>query len=150
MGSDAFEVRAAKPGDYAAVEAVLRGAGLPLDGLQEHFSHALVAQRGAQIVGCVALEFHEHAALLRSLAVSREDRGRRLGERLTAGALALAREAGATDVYFLTQTATGFFPRFGFSVQERSLAPAALRRSVEFQSACPESAVLMHAKVARG
>ena len=150
MDSDVLEVRAARPEDYPAVAALLRDAGLPLDGLPEQFSHAFVAQRGAQIVGCVALEFHEDAALLRSLAVSLRERGGRLGERLTAEALALARGAGARDVYLLTQTAAGFFPRFGFAVEDRSLAPAALRRSVEFQSACPESAVLMHVKVARG
>jgi amino-acid N-acetyltransferase len=149
MDQEPFEVRAARPEDYAAVEALLGQAGLPLDGLREHFSHALVARRGAQIVGCVALEFHGGAALLRSLAVSPSDRGRRLGQRLTAEALALSRQAGARDVYLLTQTAAGFFPRFGFAVEDRSLAPAPLQQSAEFQSACPASAVLMHAKVAR-
>jgi amino-acid N-acetyltransferase len=149
MDSDVFEVRAARPGDYPAVAALLRGAGLPLDGLGDQLSHAFVAQRGARTVGCVALEFHEDAALLRSLAVAPEDRGWRLGERLTAKALALAREAGARDVYLLTETAAGFFPRFGFCVEDRSLAPPALRQSVEFRSACPASAVLMHAKVVR-
>jgi amino-acid N-acetyltransferase len=149
MGDGVFEIRPARPEDYGAVEALLKAAGLPLDGLSEHVSRALVARRGARIVGCVALEIHEGAALLRSLAVSEAERGQRLGERLAKDALGLARDAGAGDVYLLTETAVAFFPRFGFSVEDRSLAPAALQRSVEFLTACPASAVLMHAKVAR-
>lgn len=149
MDDGAFEIRPATPEDYGAVEDLLQTSGLPADGLREHFSRALVAWRGARIVGCVAVEVHEGAALLRSLAVSREERGRRLGERLAREALKLAQDSGARDVYLLTETAAAFFPRFGFSEEDRSLAPPTLRESVEFGSACPASAVMMHARMAR-
>jgi amino-acid N-acetyltransferase len=142
-------IRPALASDFPATADLLRSAHLPLDGLEDHFSHALLAESEGAIAGCVALELYGETALLRSLAVAPERRGEGLGERLTAAALAVAKEAGARDVYLLTQTAAGFFPRFGFSVEERSLAPEVLGRSEEFRGACCPSAVLMRAKVSR-
>ncbi len=59
----------------------------------------------------------------------------------------MAEGLGARDVYLLTETAGDFFPRFGFTAEERSSAPASLQGSVEFRSACPKSARMMHARV---
>lgn len=140
-------IRRAFPGDYASAESLLEQSGLPREGLREHFARALVADSGGTVVGCVALEVYDGVALLRSLAVAPDRRGERLGERLAGEALRLARESGARDVYLLTQTAAEFFPRFGFAVEDRSRAPEALGQSMEFRSACPASAVLMHARV---
>ena len=140
-------IRRARPSDFEAAAAILRASSLPLDGLPEHFPHALVAEEEGAIVGCVALELYGETALLRSLAVAPDRRGEGLGERLAAAALADAKQAGARDVYLLTQTASEFFPRFGFSVEERSLAPEVLGRSEEFRGACCPSAVLMRARV---
>lgn len=49
-------------------------------------------------------------------------------------------ERGATAVYLLTETADGFFPRFGFSPVERCEVPEGVRSSVELVYACLESA----------
>jgi amino-acid N-acetyltransferase len=144
-----FDVRPARPEDYEAAAALLEESGLPLDGMREHLAHAFVAMNQGAIVGFVAVEMHKDAALLRSLAVAPRHRGQRLGESLAEKALCMARDSGREDVYLLTETAAGFFPRFGFAIEDRALAPPALRRSVEFQSACPATAVLMHAKLAR-
>ena len=75
--------------------------------------------------------------------VARE--GRRV---VGSAALALAHERGARRAYLLTETADGFFPRFGFRAVSRSEVPAGVRGSVEFVSACPESARTMAADLA--
>jgi N-acetylglutamate synthase-like GNAT family acetyltransferase len=144
---DGVTIRPAGPRDFPHAARLLADSGLPLDGLEERFAHALVASRGERIVGCVALEIYEDQALLRSLVVAPDERGVRLGERLTSEVLRLARTAGIRDVYLLTETAASFFPRFGFAVEDRGSAPSAVRESVEFRAACPASAVLMHARV---
>jgi N-acetylglutamate synthase-like GNAT family acetyltransferase len=144
---DGVTIRPAEPRDFPQAARLLADSGLPLDGLEERFSDALVASRGERIVGCVALEIYEDQALLRSLVVAPDERGGRLGERLTSEALGLARAAGIRDVYLLTETAARFFPHFGFAAEDRSSAPPAVRESVEFRTACPASAVLMHARV---
>jgi N-acetylglutamate synthase-like GNAT family acetyltransferase len=147
MDSAAARVRPARSEDLASAEGLLREAGLPLDGFRDQLAHTLVASEDDRIVGCVALELYGEFGLLRSLAVSPERRGRLLGERLTAEAVDLAKARGIRDLYLLTETAVGFFPRFGFSAEDRALAPNALKESVEFKSACPASAVMMRLKV---
>ncbi len=144
---DLVVIRSAKANDLPRAEALLRDAHLPLDGFREHLADAMVAERGSEIVGCVELELYGKAALLRSLVVSRAERGRDLGKRLTSEALRLARDRGSRDVYLLTETADRFFPRFGFTTLDRSEAPAALLASVEFQSACPKTAIFMHRRL---
>jgi amino-acid N-acetyltransferase len=141
-------IRRAEPADADAVLALVRASGLPFDGLEGALAHGLVASRDGRLVGCVALELYEENALLRSLAIAAEFRGQGLGLLLTRRALDLAGKLGARDVYLLTETAGGFFPRFGFAREDRSRAPAALQDSVEFRTACPQSALLMHARVA--
>ena len=139
------QLRPSRPADFDESAALLRGARLTLEGLRERFADAIVASRGSEIVGCVALELYPPCALLRSLVVAQSSRGEGLGERLTREALRFARDRGARDVYLLTETAQDFFPRFGFRVEERASAPAVLQESVEFRSACPKSAVMMRA-----
>ena len=57
--------------------------------------------------------------------------------------LVLARERGVSAIFLLTTTAEDFFPRFGFERVSRAAVPESVRASVEFQSACPASAVVM-------
>jgi amino-acid N-acetyltransferase len=142
-----YQLRPAQPEDLAPANALLSESKLPLDGFADHLRNALVATRAGLVVGVVELEVYERVALLRSLVVSPAERGARLGERLASDALRLARERGATDVYLLTETAERFFPRFGFSVADRSSAPQALMQSEEFRTACPQSAIMMHVRV---
>jgi amino-acid N-acetyltransferase len=62
--------------------------------------------------------------------------------------LAPASERGAESANLLTETANGFFPRFGFRPIGRAEVPEDVRGSVEFVSACPESARAMVAELA--
>jgi amino-acid N-acetyltransferase len=115
--------------------------------LPPHVGTALVARLDGEVVGSAALEHYRDAALLRSVAVAPSIQGRGLGCRLTEAALQLARDLGVTRVYLLTETAAEFFPRFGFGVVDRAQVPPAVRRSAEFTSACPESALAMMLKL---
>jgi amino-acid N-acetyltransferase len=95
------------------------------------------------VAGAVGLEFYGEYALLRSLAVAREYRGRGLGRRLVARALEAAAGRGAREVYLLTVTAQSFFERLGFTAAAREDVPAPLRQSLEFREVCPASAAVM-------
>ena len=103
----------------------------------------MVARDAGQVVGAAALELYADAALLRSVVVDASVRGQGVGQQLTVSALALANELGVSTVFLLTTTAADFFPRFGFERITREDVPASVRASVEFQSACPASAVVM-------
>lgn len=146
---DTYDIRPASAEDLGPATTLLTESHLPLDGFAEHIGDALVATRGGRVVGVVELELYGRDALLRSLVVSPSERGARLGERLAAGALRMAGDRGVGDVYLLTETADGFFPRFGFAKSDRESAPPAVRDSVEFRLACPQSAVMMHVRIGR-
>lgn len=125
--------------DLPGVEALLGSAGLPLDGAADAFRSGVVARDGGRIVGCAAVELYGDAALVRSVAVDAAMRGRGLGARLVASVEALARDGGAHEAYLLTETAEGWFPRFGYAVISRDEAAPAVGTSVEFTSACTET-----------
>ncbi len=139
-----MRIEPARQGDLESMCALLVDAGLPTDGLREHLDTGLVARDGDEMCGCVALELHRDAALLRSLVVVPSQRGAGVARRLTAAALVLGRRAGVTRFYVLTTTAPEFFARqFGFRPVDRTDVSPAVRGSVEFVSACPATATAM-------
>jgi amino-acid N-acetyltransferase len=129
--------------DLAPVLALLERHGLPIDGASCMEDALVVARLNGEIVGAAGLELYADGALLRSVVVDASVQGQGLGQRLTEAALTLARTHQAPTVFLLTTTADGFFPRFGFERINRDDVPASVRESVEFQSACPASAIVM-------
>lgn len=141
--SNSIDIAPAGAADLPDVLALLERSRLPPDGLAPHVASTMVAKDRGRIVGSAALELYGRVGLLRSVAVDDHLRGRGLGVRLVAAALDLARARGLHTVYLLTETAGGFFPRFGFRpVTRGDIDPAALQ-SVEFTTLCPASALVM-------
>jgi N-acetylglutamate synthase-like GNAT family acetyltransferase len=136
--------------DLPRVHRLLQQQHLPLAGVDNHVSTMLVARDGADIVGTAALELYADGALLRSVAVDAGRQGRGLGHQLTEAAVALAQRHGARQVFLLTTTAAKFFPRLGFEPIARHDVPDSVRASIEFQSACPASAMVMRKLLAAG
>jgi amino-acid N-acetyltransferase len=137
------EIRAARADELEPVRALLVDARLPLDGFDDA-AVVLVAVDGSAVVGAIALERHGEppAMLLRSAVVAPALRGSGLGEALVRSALAVADDAGA-PVALLTETAAGWFPRFGFVEMPWSQLPEPLSASRELQGACSASATAM-------
>jgi amino-acid N-acetyltransferase len=138
-----IDIGGARPEELPGILALLDECELPTEGLVPHLSTTLVARDGDQIVGSSALEMYEEFALLRSVAVKPAFRGRGLAQRLTRAALDLAKHHQVTAVYLLTETASKYFPRFGFKSIPRSDVPEKVQRSVEFTTLCPDTATVM-------
>ena len=134
------EITPATVDDRSEVLALLRSCELPTEGLEPWWETMLVAHVDGRVVGRAALELRGGDAILRSVAVDARLRGHGLGESLVRRAVALAQEHRVRDLYLLTETAGGFFPRFGFVPTPRSGAPASIQESIEYRSICPESA----------
>jgi amino-acid N-acetyltransferase len=143
----AMVIEKATARDLPGVHSLLEQHHLPLAGVDDHVQTMLVAREGMQIVGTAALELYADGALLRSVAVDTSQQGRRLGHQLTEAALHLARARGAGEIFLLTTTAEKFFPKFGFEPITRDEVPASVKASVEFQSACPASAIVMRKRL---
>ena len=111
--------------------------------ITEGIAAAINRQPDMVVVGCAAIEPYDGAGLLRSVAVAEPQRGTGLGMRLTEAAIRLAEARGIRALYLLTETAAGFFPRFGFRPIPRDEVAPAVRQSIEFTRACPASAMAM-------
>ncbi len=133
--------------DLDRVLELLEHNHLPRAEIERHVDTLLVAWEGDRIVGCGAVELYGKAGLVRSIAVDLPHRGLGLGIQLTEAVLALARSHGLKTVYLLTETAQGFFPRFGFRSIRREEVDQAVKRSVEFTKACAETAHVMRAEL---
>ena len=136
-------IRAAAPRDYAAVERLLRASDLPIDGVREALPTFLVAESAGELVGVGGLEVCCDDALLRSVAVASDWRGRGIGRLLVWRLIAEAESRGLRALYLLTTTAESYFPSFGFTRTTRDAVPSEVRETVEFRSACPASATVM-------
>jgi amino-acid N-acetyltransferase len=134
----------AEPSDLPAVVALLDRCGLPTaDVGAARLESFTLCKNGETLLGTVGLELLGELALLRSLAVAPEARGRRLGHALWERARAAAASRGVTALYLLTSTAAPLFARWGFRPLGRDAAPEVVRGTAEFSALCPSSAVLM-------
>ena len=98
-------------------------------------------------MGCIGLEVHGRAGLLRSFAVAPAWRHRGLGASLQAAAVELARAAGIGALYILTTTVRERALRDGFEDVAREAVPAAIRAGSQFRGLCPASAACMRLRV---
>jgi amino-acid N-acetyltransferase len=138
-----MEPQRATAADWLAVRDLLIRANLPLDGAEKAFETGLVAVEDDRVVGCAAIESYNATALLRSVAVTPRRQGAGVCTSLVHAAEALARTTGANEMILLTETAEPWFGRLGYERMERHAAPADVAASVEFASACSESAITM-------
>ncbi|WP_345462392.1 arsenic resistance N-acetyltransferase ArsN2 [Deinococcus carri] len=136
--------RKAVSADLPRIEALLMALNLPVAGVAEYLEGMRVAEQDASLLGVAGLETHGRVGLLRSVAALPSARRQGVAARLVGEVLDQARHLDLEEVYLLTTTAEGYFPRFGFAAVPRSVAPPALLASREFQDACPQSAALMH------
>jgi phosphinothricin acetyltransferase len=134
--------RTATPADLPAIKRLLSETGLPMEGVDDHPTSFLLAFIGENIIGTVAIEPYGKAGLLRSVAVVSSERGTGLGQELISRILAKAKVDEFERIALLT-TAEKFFPRFGFEQIDRQHFPEAVKDSVEFKSACPDTAIAM-------
>jgi amino-acid N-acetyltransferase len=129
--------------DREAIAALLDSERLPSSDLAASGVVLIAARSQERLAGCIGIEPHGDAGIIRSLAVAPEYRGRGIARSLVSRAEALALERGVRRLYLLTEGAAGFWRNAGYSVVPRSEAPAAIRASAEFASLCSASAACM-------
>ena len=135
--------------DLTAIRALLERSGLPTSDLESARPEFAVIRENGQVIAAGALQPFASSALLRSVVVAPERRGRGLGQALVSELERVARARRINQLVLLTQTAADFFARQGYRIIERSAAPEAMQASAEFQSLCPGSATCMAKTLAR-
>ncbi len=135
--------------DLEAIQGLLAQASLLPDGIEGLTDHCLIARVGSRLVGVVALEPCGKSALLRSLAVAPDWRGRSVGRNLCSRSISHARLLGVEQLFLLTTNAEEYFAALGFQRVERSEVPRQIQTTSQFRSLCPKSAVCMVRNISR-
>jgi amino-acid N-acetyltransferase len=108
--------RLARSDDIPAIESLLKAEWLPPMAIAEFLDSFWVLEAGGRVAGCAGVEIYGEAAVLRSVVVAPELRGRGEGHRLVTVSLDYARQHAARRVYLFTMHAAPFFARYGLNV----------------------------------
>ncbi len=139
-----MEIGPARGEEVPAVRALLAACGLDASDVDgKGPQRLLVARDAGGVAGCIALEVHGDAALLRSFAVDPARRRAGLGAALEARAAEEARRLGVRTLYLLTTTVRDRALRDGFAPIDRDDVPGAIRAGSQFRGACPATAACM-------
>ena len=129
--------------DAPELVAALEDAHLPTEDLGDAGRAFFAFEEAGRPIGFAGLELYGEDALLRSVVVLPEVRGKGHGHAVTETVLSRAREAGAQRVYLLTTTAEEFFEHEGFIRIERSKAPPSILATRQASTICASAALLM-------
>ncbi len=142
-----IKILEAREEDLPAIKALLESVNLPLQGVEDHWDNFILLKKENVLRGTVGLEIYNDKALLRSLAVAGAHQGQGFGQKLYFTIIEKAREHGIREIYLLTETAEKFFAKQGFEKISRDSADVKVKESIEFRSACPETASCMRLKL---
>ena len=96
-----------------------------------------------KMIGSAGLEIFDDCALLRSVGLVQDARGKGYGKILHEQVEHFAKEKGINCLYLITTTAEKFFDRQGYCIIDRTMAPDAIKQTDQFTGLCPSSAMVM-------
>ena len=143
-----MDIGPAAASDLPAIRDLLRACALSSDDVDgKGAQRFLVAREGGDLAGCIGLEVHGEAGLLRSFAVAQSHRRRGVGAVLHERAVELARDLGIHDLFILTTTVRERALRDGFEDVARESVPEVIREGSQFQGLCPATAACMRLRL---
>jgi amino-acid N-acetyltransferase len=122
--------------------SLLQENGLPVSDLDDH-KHLFTLLLKEEIVGTGGLEIFKDCTLVRSISVKKKYRGIGLGKLIINELEKICADRNITQLYLFTTTAKSFFDKAGYIVVAREDAPLPIKKSSEFSTVCPSSAVVM-------
>jgi len=123
---------------------LLKESGLPVVDLKPGSEHVrFFFTGGNELTGVIGLEQFGENALLRSLAVKKSERSKKVGRKLVNELETYCRENGIRTLYLLTTDAEIYFQKLGYTTVSKNIAPESIKKSTQFSEICPASSVLM-------
>jgi amino-acid N-acetyltransferase len=129
--------------DLGSAMRLLSDSELPTDGLAQTELWCVRHGLPSAVIGIAGLEVWGRQGLVRSVVVRHDQRRSGVGKALVECVLAAASTKNLTELYLITETAPGFFGRFGFESLERRQVSGEILNSAEFRGACPDTAPVM-------
>ena len=137
-----MEINQVSQNTFSSAIKLLKENNLPTEDILE-LTKLFAAIKDNEVVGTVGIEFYKDVALLRSLAVRKNYRSKGLGRQLIDHIEIFAQKNGAKELILLTTTAADYFSKRAYQTIERNNVPEEIKKSSEFSSTCPSSAVTM-------
>ena len=142
------DVRSEK--EFSDLKAFLRVNNLPSEDVAPGPNiFRVYLDPAGDIVASGGIEFYSGYGLLRSLAVAEAHRGKSIGQEVVNDLLHQAKTRSLREVFLLTETAPAYFRKLGFGDRGRDSVPEAVKKSSEFSTVCPTSAVCMSMTLTR-
>lgn len=132
--------------ERAEVIGLLQLQKLPVTDIKEDTLLYLL-QDGDKVIGTVGLDIFDDCALLRSVSVVEDARGKGYGKILNEQIEQFAKESGINCMYLITHTAKDFFEKQGYCAIDRATAPDAIKQTGQFTGLCPSTAVVMKKRI---
>lgn len=129
--------------DIGGIESLLKKYNLPANDIMEHIDNFIVAEHENKIIGVGGYEALGDVALLRSIAVAQEYRGKSIGVNIYHLLKRKIKNKGIKEVYLLTETATDYFQKLGFTIKGRTTIPKTVMQTKQFRELCPSTAIIM-------
>jgi amino-acid N-acetyltransferase len=136
-------IKEAKKDDLKAIKSLLDKASLPSADIEKHLLNFLVLEIKGNLTGTIGMEFYGESALLRSLAINKDNRNKGFGKELCSALISKAKKMNVNSIYLLTETAEGFFSKEGFQKIKRESVPTSIKQTQEYSTLCPKDAVCM-------
>jgi amino-acid N-acetyltransferase len=129
--------------EFESTFALLRESKLDPSDLKQDHIRLFQFQEEEQVFGIGGLEVFGNLALLRSVAVKPDVRGKGIGKELVAQIEQVAKHSGIKALYLLTNTAPDFFKSIGYQQIHREDFAEPLKQTSQFSGLCPVSAICM-------
>ncbi|AKD53863.1 arsenic resistance N-acetyltransferase ArsN2 [Spirosoma radiotolerans] len=139
----AIHIETAKPDEKETIVALLEQGDLLTEDLPAGLPHFVIAKYEETPVGVAGLESFGSVGLLRSVAVDPAHQGKGIAAQLIDRLLATADASHLAELYLITNTADGYFTRYGFAPVSREAVPQAIQQTQQFSGLCPSSAIVM-------
>ena len=132
------------------LESLLVSNNLPADDCVDRADCFYGMFDNDRLVAAGGLETVGPYALLRSVVVHPQYRGRGVARVMSEFLLQQARSQNIAAVYLLTETAAAYFEKLGFSHVTRTQVPAEIANTRQFSSLCPDSASCLMTELSTG
>ncbi len=124
-----IEIEPATPADAQSIHELLTDCDLSTLELLEPGTVYLVARLGEKVVGVCGLEFDGESALLRSVAVDNDERGRGIAKALIDDALRELHRRSVRVLFLFSKDTGAYFENLGWMEVPVSEAAEALRQA---------------------
>ena len=129
-------------GSDGGLRDALIAADLPIEDLNEGGRRFFRLDLHGRTVGYGGFEPHGAYALVRSVVVLPEARGKGLGRAIAEEVMAKAKAERCTEAFLLTTTAADFFDHLGFKQMDRAYAPKEILATRQAATICSTAALL--------